>query len=174
MRIHKEKTAQISSKPVRHGTITQRKIDGYPLELLELLDQTIRDQTGNVYEPLRKYVRQKRDPMTSTVLRACREHNLQLVIGRWSRTGGGIEEEHRITSDKEMKRFCNRLRERTAVSPERDRILLELSIPQYRIYSWTRAKSNNPRFSDLVRLADRLYYYIHWYDASQKRKVEVF
>ena len=164
---------QQKRKRIRCKEMTQQILTGYAKELLELLDSTITEKF-KCYEPLRKYIRAGRDPLMRTVLKACLDNEFRLVIGYWSREGDGIEEEHEIGTDEQLKKLCNRLRGRLRENPDRKNILAELGLPPQRIYTWTRKKSNHPRFGDIVRLADMLGYYIKWYDTQRKRYEEVF
>lgn len=173
MKIYQEKPVRTASKAIRTGKPTRKKLAGYAKELLELLDVTIREEFS-CYEPLRRYVRIGCDPLCRTVLRACQDNGFRLEIGYWSRTGDGIEEEHKITTSRELKKLCSRLRERLTSQPGWRETLSDLKLPIYRVYSWTRKESNDPRFGDIVRLADKLGYYIKWYDKNTKRNVEVF
>ena len=156
------------------GEITRKKLDGFALELVRLLNDMIRERTGRQMETVRRYAKHARNPLTSTVLNACRANRLDLVIERYD--GGTLKERYFLQRDPEAKRVCIRLRDRIQEVYPRRRMQLfaEQGLPRYRLDDWCSEDCTSPRFGELVRLAAALGYHVCFFDETNDRFYEVF
>ena len=147
-----------------YGHMTRKACDGRPLELIQALDAAIHYRTGYYYEPLRSYVRAGRDPLVSTVLDACRENGLQLVMAR--HTNGIYHNRIPMTSDQDVRRHCMRLRARLIEEHPHDhaQVLYDLDLSGTKLTQWTREDYSSPRWSEFVRFAMKLHYRTWFYD----------
>ena len=148
----------------QYGHMTRKSCEGRALELLQALDATIHYRTGYYFEPLRGYVRAGRDPLTSTVLQACSENGLILVLALC--VNGNYVTRVRITSDQDARRFCMKLRTQLVEKYPHDhaQVLYDLDLSCTKLTQWTREDYSSPRWSELVRLAMKLHYRAWFYD----------
>ena len=147
-----------------YGHMTSKECYGRALQLIQALDAAIHYATGYYYEPLRKYVRCERDPLTSTVLEACRAHNMQLIACR--NTNGIYHGRIPMAFDADIRKYCMKLRARLLEDHPQDhaQVLYDLDLSETKLDQWTREDCSSPRWSELVRLARRLHYRVWFYD----------
>ena len=154
-----------------NGTITKELCEGTALRLIKALDAAIHTKTGAYHEHLRRFVRKERDPLTSTLLNACRMHGIVLVMA-----------EHRncvyvsrlaLRTDEDVRKFCIMLNRRMHKEHPNDYTkeldILELS--RTKLDQWMRREYNSPRFGKLLRFAARLHYRAWFYDLNSKTRI---
>ena len=148
----------------QYGHMTKKTCEGRALQLMQVLDDTIHYRTGYYYEALRKYARNERDPLTSTILDACREYNLRLILAL--HTNGIYTARFILATDQNVRSMCMRLRARLIETHPADhaRILYDLDLSETKLTSWTREDYSSPRWSEFIRLTMRLDYRAWFYD----------
>lgn len=151
----------------QYGHLTKKTCEGRAVQLLHALDDTIHYKTEYYCEALRKYARSERDPLTSTILDACRNHELELIIEHHP---SGIY--HILASNQDVRRMSWRLRDLLAWKhpTDRARILYGLDLSEAKLTSWTREDFSSPRWSEFVRLAMRLNYRAWFYDPKTEKR----
>ena len=147
-----------------YGHMTRKACEGRALELLQALDAGIHYKTGYYHEAIRKFVRAERDPLTSTILDACRENDLRIIMAL--HTNGIYHNRIVLMTDQDVRRMCMRLRARLLeVHPvDHARILYDLDLSGTKLASWTREDYSSPRWSEFIRLAMYLHYRTWFYD----------
>lgn len=153
-----------------YGHLTRKTCEGRGLELIQALDAGIHYKTGYYHESVRKFARAERDPLTSTILDACREYGMQLVASRNTDGAGDIP----MTHDEDVRRYCLTLRRHLLEEHRRDyaQILYDIDLSTTKLAQWTREQCSSPRFGELVRLAYRLGYRIWFFDLSSNTKIQ--
>lgn len=148
----------------QYGHMTKKTCEGRALQLMQALDATIHYRTGYYCEALRKYARSERDPLTSTILEACREYGLRLILAH--HTNGIYSNRIILITDQDVRRMCMRLRAWLIETHPADhaRILYDLDLSETKLTSWTREDYSSPRWSEFIRLAMHLQYRAWFYD----------
>lgn len=153
-----------------YGHLTKKTCEGRAVQLLHALDDTIHYRTGYFCEALRKYARSERDPLTSTILDACREYGLLLVMAH--HTNGIYSNRIALVSDQDVRIMCIRLRARLIEThpADHDRVLYDMDLSGTKLANWTREDYSSPRWSEFIRLAMRLHYRAWFYDPKTGKR----
>ena len=155
----------------QYGHMTRQECDQLGLFMLKTLDAVIHAAAGMHYEPLRKYVRAERDPLTSSVLAVCRKFHVTLEAVFFFQ--GTLAEYNQMQEDIDVRLFCINLRDKLHFSHKNDwkKFLDDLDISQVKLDQWTRGDFNSPRFGQLIKLAHNLGYQVQFFDTINHRPI---
>ena len=153
-----------------YGHMTKKACEGRALLLLQALDASIHYKTGYYHEALRKFTRAERDPLTSTILDACRDNGLRLIMAL--HTNGIYHNRIVLMTNQDVRRMCMHLRAILLdVHPaDHDRVLYDLDLSGTKLASWTREDYSSPRWSEFIRLAMHLHYRAWFYDIKTRAR----
>lgn len=155
----------------QYGNMTRQECDQTALYMLQVLDTVIHAAAGMYYEPLRKFVRAKRDPLTSSIMAVCRKFHVTLEAVYFYHES--LAEHNEMQDDFDVRHFCINLRERLHFEHKDDwkKILDDLDLSPVKLDQWTRSDFNSPRFGNLIKLAHHLGYQLLFYDSINHRPI---